>query len=157
LRECKGIPLEMARYPHRGGAGAEYLTGTPRVLCSRGQASALRARHHNGDRQMTQKNDGPETIDTVNGDRVIAAVLVKALQQRVETLEAQVEALEVGVNTPLISDADRDLEWQCEQMRDRIAVLQEENRNIIRTLESLRGWMRGVERLVDPNGDIDLT
>mgnify|MGYP003146771843 CR=1 FL=1 len=106
---------------------------------------------------MTQKNDGPETIDTVNGDRVIAAVLVKALQQRVETLEAQVEALEVGVNTPLISDADRDLEWQCEQMRDRIAVLQEENRNIIRTLESLRGWMRGVERLVDPNGDIDLT
>tara|TARA_Y100000310_G_C20665427_1_gene807223 strand:+ start:2239 stop:2547 length:309 start_codon:yes stop_codon:yes gene_type:complete len=94
-------------------------------------------------------HDGPVFTDEeprIIGDIMLdnpalAAVLVKALQQRIETLEAQVEHIEdfgVCIRT-------------AERIEDRIAVLQEENRNIIRTLERLR-W-----GLVDCPCDIDLT
>ena len=147
---------------------------------------------------MKNKNDnahdGPVFTDEeprIIGDIMLdnpalAAVLVKALQQRVETLEAQVENIEdfgvslrnaarlraLEADVQLASeqrDSDREQMWKRIEtleaqgeaserveglLQDRIAVLQEENRNIIRTLES---FPCGIERLIDRHGDSDLS
>ena len=109
---------------------------------------------------MTQKNDEPKHIGEVLPQLDLMQPVISRIDARIETLEAQVAALEVGVNTPLISDADRDIESGDiidGYFNGRLAKLEGQMHSVIRTLETLAEWKRCIERTVDPHGDIDLT
>ena len=131
---------------------------------------------HTETRHMTRKNDEPQIIGDIMLDNpALAAVLVKALQQRVKTVEklvdhllterrtaarnsrswdhgARIEKIEETQINSLFDAADG------ERARDaRIKTLEAQVAALEGGAEGLAVWKRCIERTVDPHGDMDLT